>query len=469
MKCKLPRLLCVIILAMLSGSTVNGASQTVLHKGTGSTPLVIAVVADNYANQNEFLLDAGLFITNGLLADPYYASHQANIEVRTYFEAVAAGSPSKYGFNVEVPSANCVLSWDEVNTGGLVGGLVAGDNPRHTIVIGNHPYDLGCTDGDWTYVALGAVGSDVLMHEMGHGLAALYDEWALASNGNAAYPKTIPANETKNCWDTGNPPPAHWHKISGAGLKPGCDLYQTRVMHAFDSCLMGASHTATFCPVCHQNMQEAFGELKNPDSDNPDAENPDVDNPDAANPDVDNKPKPPTNLRIVKTAFLLQPPPAKGTEKPTPPPPASTPRPILRLLISFDPSTNTIVAKKAFPIVARYTPTYRRIGRYVYEILDGSRMIGVGVLGSNLFEAHNYQGGTRHGTTVKPAEVTLQLPGVTSAWAKEPGHSVSIRMYRLAPTVTETMITPAVFAKLKGTPAVEAVAVLPWDQIRAVM
>jgi hypothetical protein len=490
MKRTLPRLLGVIVIAVLSNTTVKAvAIHKTVHAATSATPYVIAVLSDHYTDQDEFDNDVANFITYGLLAHPYYAAHAADLQVESFYEPLAAGTKSNYGFDVDVPSANCVLSWTissgPTNTATRVGDVVSGVNPEHTLVIGDHPYNIGCTDGEWTYVGVDAAGSDVLPHELGHGIASLYDEWFPGNRAGVSHPG-IPLADSRNCYDTRHGPTPPW-TFPGAGSVQGCDLFELNVVHAYGPmyngkhyCLMGATSNAEFCPVCVKYMEDAFGYLENPDSYNPDIDNPDLENPDVQNP---NKPAPnaPTGLRIVKTAFVMQEPtpkPVPPAPKPVVPAPAPQPgaalkpgtaQPIIRLLVSFDPATGVMTPKKAFPITARYVPSHRRLGVYVYEIADRNQIIDVGVLPSRLFRSHNYQGGTAHSTSdAHPADVTIQIP-IENGWLRDPNHAISIRIYRLAPNVVTPLITPTVFAALKADKRTQSLGEMDAAQILNVM
>src|SRR4029434_8023664 len=114
MKRTLPRLLGVIALATLLSSCDDvsaPAFQKDLHVAPSPLPVVIAVLSDHYTDQVEFNLDVQNFITYGLLAHPYYQAHKADLQIVSFYEALQAGKQSNYGFNVELPSGNCAMSW----------------------------------------------------------------------------------------------------------------------------------------------------------------------------------------------------------------------------------------------------------------------------------------------------------------------------------------------------------------------
>jgi len=489
MKRLLPQVLGVIAIAALSNANVRAtAFQKPVHAATSALPVVIAVISDHYTDQDKFNNDVDNFIEYGLLAHDYYADHAAELEIVSFYEPLAAGTQSNFGFDVEVPSQNCVLSWsDDPGPNGTLAKLlaVAGNNPDHIIVIGDHPYNIGCTNGKWTYVGEDAMGTDVLPHEMGHALATLSDEWFFESNRGVSHPG-IPDNETRNCFDPrapGTTPP--WLVPStvalfpGAGSFAGCDFFELNAVHAYDHqynghhyCLMGATSGAEFCPVCHRFMEEAFA-IRNPDVENPGLTGPAVTNPDVRDPIP---PAAPTGLRIVKIGFAQ---PTPGTTKPTTPGAILKPvppRPILQLVVSFDPANGRIVAKKGFPITARYVPSQLRRGDWVYEISNPTlkpqnQILEVGVFPSNLFQSNSYQGDAAHQRTAPHVtDVTIQIPDVRNDYAKTGTPELLIRIYQLMPSVTERLITPAVLAKLKASgQAVQRGVELTSKDIRSVM
>lgn len=503
MKRTLSRLL---LLIMLASSTVSAAvSHKVFETAGSATPIVIAILADHYTDEAKFENDVKNFMTYGLLAHPYYAAHADDLQIETFFEAVSGGEVSKYGFNVEVPSENCVLSWETgstqaTNTWMKISAVVGGINPTHTIVIGDHPYSIGCTDGEWTYITEDAAGTDMLAHELGHGIGQLHDEWVIAKNIGKDHPGLSADPEiARNCHHTDNGATPPW-TFPGAGVYPGCDLYEGKVVHAYDHmtmygshsyCLMGAASNAEFCPVCRHYMDQEFGYLDNPDTENPRSDNNHVENPEMHNP----PPPPPTGVRIIRAAFVQDPrsvvPPTVPAQDPKQVVPPQTPRPtqtpsraptpipllapgatgpIVRLIVSINPTTGQIAAKKAFPINARYAPSHRRLGEYAYEILNGDQVLGTGVVPSSLFRSRDYQGGGGHSTSDEhAAEVTIQMPGVTADMVKDTNSSLSIRVWKLGPGVTDKLITPTTLSKLKDEKRVDQRGLVTADQLRAAL
>ena len=528
----LARLLVVLsVTALWSTASQATATQKPVHTGTNPSPVVIAILSDHYTSETKFDNDVQNFITYGLLAHYYYGGkHGVDLKIESFFDPVDPGRKSDFGFDPDQPSQKCDLSWVEGatnpndNTAWLVDQVVGGLNPDLTVVIGDYGYNMGCTSGAWSWVGRGAIGGgDILPHELGHGLGTLKDEWVAYGLGAVSHVPGIPLEETRNCYDTRNgatPPwaiPSNPAFVSGAGSVPGCDLYGVDVVHAFPDpyqgehiCLMAATDGAKFCRVCERFMNERFGEIPNPDLENPEEGSTSrppippptpVTGPGGTRPPIPpTRPQPPEGLRIIKTSFE-QPPtspvkpvvpaptppapkvpppklPTNTSAAPAPPRPTLKPAPtipIIRLVASFDPTNGTITARKGHAINAQYAPKHRRVGRYVYEMVDLNRApaqqtLDVGVLPSTLFTARSYQGGLQH-QSAAPAttDVIIQIPNVTAADASAPGSRISIRIYWLAPGVTDPLITPATLNDLKQSKRAEPRGEITAAQLRDVM
>ncbi len=468
----LHRLLRVVAVSSIALLTLTAAGPPEPEIGGGDEPFVIAIISDHYldGDKAEFDADVDNFIHAGLLVDGFYSQHASKMQIVSVFKPTAAGQASSYDFTIATSSGNCA-----VTEGGLtaekIQDVVQTVAPDHTIVIGNYPYNFGCTKGNWTYVAVDAVGTDVLQHELGHVVAGLYDEWALASNGTTPFPYPLPPTERRNCalWPT---PPPYWTGMANVVNDAGCRLYSTGVVHPFHDCRMGASHHREFCEICRLTMTKAFNDIVSL-TDYPDNQSPGITSPQDADLDFD-KPRPPnpvpshaatarTGLGFVNAAFVAQ--------QPVPPVPTKPagPTSILRVLVNFDPVKRVLQAKKGYAVTARYTPSYRKLGEYAYEILDGDRTLEVGVLPDRLFEARGYRGGgTQHQvSTPLPTDVIIEIPHLTVRELLDTKRLISVKFYWLSPTVQAQMITKAVFATIRGKLA-QPVAQLNPDQLRAV-
>lgn len=494
MKLTVLKLVAVVAVVALANANVRAVTPVQKHVNiaTSALPYVVAVISDHYTDQDEFDNDVKNFFERGLLAQEYYEHHKAELDVYSFYVPLQTAQ-SDYGFDVETPSQNCMISWSEApGTDGTLSKLLAVIDaagttvaPDHIVVIGDHPYSLGCTNGEWTYVAEDAASTDILPHEMGHAIATLKDEWFFPWNQGVSHPG-IPDNMTRNCFDTRPPettPP--WLRATfaplypGAGSYAGCDFFELDVVHAYpphqngnDYCLMGAIHGAKFCPVCYGLMEERFldriadaGTAGETDGPTPGERIPTP----PPNQPVDSAtrkpipPRPPSEIGFVKAAFVQQP--APGTTKPVPkgapsaiakPVPA---RPILQLVVSFDPTNGQIIPKKGSSITARYAPSHRRLGEWAYEIINTdptlkpqNRVIEVGVLPSNLFRSNSYQGGAAHQSTgAHVTDVIIQIPDIPIDYAKTGIPDLQINIYRLSDKVTARSITKNLLEQLKSS------------------
>lgn len=450
----LPQLARVVIIVALASAVISGAPTTVkqVHPppaAGGNPPVVIAVLADHYAagEEEEFDSDVENFFKYGLLVDNYFQNKAADLKIVSFFEATPAGQDSLYDFKIEPGLGNCAV----VDAGDAVGKIntaLGNTHPVHTVVLGNHPYNFGCTDASWTYVAVDAIGSDVLQHEFGHVLAELFDEWSLPGNKNVNYPKVIRMDDTRNCWPT--VPPAtmtpHWRrnpKFSDAKEYPECDLFGQQVVHPYEFCRMGTSHMhpPKFCKVCESEMDASFTYYR------------DWRRIVAATgrPQSSHTPTNTPRFRVMTAAFVEQPAPAPPAPQPTPPP-APAPAPILRLTVQIDPESGALTVKGRTSSTGVYVPSYRRLGQYVFEYLDGGKTVEVGVIPDHVFTARGYRGGAAHATSDrKPAQVVIDIPNEDVKTIQDPSRRLQLVLYRIPDTVTipGRLITPLNFPTLR--------------------
>ena len=172
-------------------------------------------------------------------------------------------------------------------------------HPTHVVVIGNHNYNFGCADDTWTYVAVGAVGEQIIHHELGHLIGGLKDEYAIAERATATYPD--PFDEV-NCSAApfATPPTApHWVRSgllasAAGGFPEGCALYGKAIVRPSNDCRMGA-HGNAFCSVCSAEMKKAWDYYQNPRVWTPNQSARAI----------------PANLRISTAGFSLQPSPQR--------------------------------------------------------------------------------------------------------------------------------------------------------------
>jgi hypothetical protein len=460
----LPRFAGAFFMIVLSLSVVTrGASLKVISQPTAGltdAPVLLIVVADNYlaSEEQEFNYDVENFFKYGLLLDSYYKNKKNDMAIVSYFNSTPPGQQSIYDFSIGPGEGNCAVKPGPKTTENLEAILASVNSVPsnvHYIVIGKQPYNFGCTDGIWTYVALDAVGTDVLQHELGHYLGKLFDEWAVRSNGVTPYPESIPTSDNRNCWPGGpgyTGPVPHWlATFPGSGQIPGCDLYQEGVVHAFSSCRMGATNYRKFCAVCEAALEKAFQDMRTP------YRAPQL-GPQTLNLAT-------SRGRILNAAFIEQPKPVPPPA--APPPPPLTSRPIMRLLVTFDPGVKgggtvkpvnpSFVLKKKTFVTGAYVTSYTNAGEFLYEIQDGGQTREIGILPSHLFTARGYRAGSgQHRTgTRNAADVVIAIPDYTEARFNT--SDIRVIVYRVPRSVNDRIINIETFQALRKSHSFEKV------------
>lgn len=442
----------VVVAMFLAMPVVRGAGTLTPVSGPATAPLLIMVVADHYDSGDieEFNADVNNFFKFGLLLDGYYKDHINDMRIMSYFDATPAGQDSMYGFSIAAGPGNCAVNTpdpsgtatklkDTLNT-------VTGVPSRvQFVVLGNHPYDIGCTSGMWTYVAVDAVGTDVLPHEFGHAIAGLFDEWGLASNASTTYTGTIPTGDIRNCstqtppnWMTNlpSPPAKAYDNVDG------CDLYNKGVKHPYTMCRMGASHHKEFCPVCANAMTTTFLDLNDPSRlDGPGGNGP-MNLRVSHQPAIDRRPR----FGIMNAAFLAQ---------PVPPGKPLPPRRMARILVEFDPNPLkprlTLKASTQFG-TGTYSPSYRRTGNYLYEVVDNNGTREVGIINDQLLRPRGYRGAAGlHGTGEPGAsEILIAIPDEDQASFADGSRNLTLVMYKIPPALDYATINKQRFREIKA-------------------
>ena len=455
---------CAIIagICSLAAPSLKAQSPVQIHPDDGSAggPRKIAVLADHFTSAEEatFNLAAANFITYGLLADPYFAQHQSALTIKTLFQPwTSGGAESNYGF-VLGAGGNCSIGWDEANTVTLLSDaakLAFPDDPVDGIVvIGNHDYSFGCTgDTLWSYVAIGAVGSDVLAHEFGHLLVGLMDEFSLPANINTQHP--VPVPDFLNCSPTTDP--SHWGGPGSGGL-PECNLYGLGVFHPTDQCKMGVTG-GDFCYVCQHALGVYFG--VNPDTSNPIPPNRGPSNPDALNPrnikppPPTPKPKPPIGGKISGAGFFME---AAAQD--------TSQTQSVRLLLQLRSGSPATRVLRTVDVKGPVVNEHRRRGNYIYEISESGKTLAVGVIAGDPFQARSYGGfSPRHDAAPSPTgTVQVTIPGVTKQGLLT--RNVEIAIYQITSQIGAGGIDPARFTKLRAEKQVTRVAEVTSDALR---
>jgi hypothetical protein len=420
MRIDCPTLSGVAAAAIVTCTFVSEAlAQKQIHPsgGGGATnPVVIAVLADGYTSteEKEFDADAANFFLSGLLQDEFFKSKAGFMRIGTKFESVASSGTSNYGFKMGVMDGACELTFPTDTLPIWTAAAPVGAD--YVVVIGNHPYTVGCTSGKIAYVAAGAAGVKVLEHEFGHMLASLWDEFGVPANGTNAFPLVIEPGDRRNCARR----PPHW---GSPGIE-GCALYNRGVVRPSNMCRMGPGHHPGFCKVCRDYFSDWFDDHLRP--------------PDRGDLFASHERAP--QMGIVRASF-----------QPTPGKPPAT-QPILRLLLRVNPDKGTAEPRRGFNSTGVYVPSHRRVGRFVYEIVEDNNMIDFGVLSDQLFQARGYAGGVGpHGSaSTTSTEVIVQIPGETVEGLRAITRNVSIVMWELLPDFPGFDINRATFTKLRS-------------------
>ena len=439
----LPKFARVLAVAVISMIAFGGAAPDPVHPpapgGNLNAPVQIALLADHYTSKQEFTYDVENFIKYGLLEDPYYKSKKGNIRIVSYYDATPPGVDSRFGFEIGTGDGNCSVKapadiLDRLTT-------AAPEFATHYIVIANHPYNIGCTVGNWTYVAVDAVGTDVLQHELGHLIGQLYDEWGFKNSG--AHQGT-PVGDTLNCSDAQTP---YWMSnqtaFPGANTYPGCDLYESGASHAYNMCRMGAMYHKEFCLVCKAVMDKAFAFMTSAQGSYA-----------MPQPQASHEPTTVPRFRITNASFVQ----SVIAQDPAQ---QNLPRRIMRLMVDFDPGsgppTNTQPSLRVRPTRIYtngvYVPKYRRVGRFVYEVTDtGDRLKEIGVIPDSMFRSRAYHGSAGHATgAARPVQMFVDIPDEDNSTMTTGNRQLKIALYRLPDTFKDEMITKASWPKVKDT------------------
>jgi hypothetical protein len=420
----------------------------------------IVVLADGFtaSQQDDFNEAAANFFNHGLLADSVFSKYKDIFGVKTIFNPVALASTSQFGFVLGVGVTNCSISWDEganpaTNTATLIETAAAAANPTHIVVIGNHPYNFGCANDNWAYVAAGAVGERILQHEFGHLLANLYDEYEVPELANTKFTGVV--NEL-NCSTNQTTP--HWTNI-GLSSPPalanaeGCALFGKGIIRPYDECVMGA-HGNTFCQVCERELGNSLDYFKTQ-----------VTSGVLRNERLAQGVSP--GIALSTVGLLLQ---APSTQQPTP----SAPNRVVRLLLNVNRTTGAVNVLTATEVAGRATPRERRLGTSMYEIRDGTQILSVGVLQGDPFRSHGYRGGAAQHSPVpnqppatdSTASVTVSIPGESRDTLLQQGRQVEVWFYTLSPQVKDTVITTDSFRRLRDSKQVTNFARLDAGRLR---
>ena len=420
---------------LYSASTLMAQNPTTIHQGTAPEPIVLAVVADNFTQDevDDFNDAAANLFTYGLFAEGIYKDGKDVFTVKTIFHPVPSTTrASRYGFRVGTdPASNCSIIWDQngIVTDDAIHDDVSAAVPEaeHYVVVGNYDYTFGCRRGPWAYISAGSVGLPVMQHEMSHLVWGLFDEFSLPQHQSTTFPDGPLTRTNVNCSTNVTSP--YWHNdpiFQGAAPLPGCALYGQGIVHAYHECTMGA-HGEDFCPVCRRIIETEVSCLRGPELCNP-----------TPNP-TSGVPSPPSNIRVSGAGLFIT-----STQQPTR---------VLRLLLRVSRVPGTpIQVISANETEGRAVSRSRRLGDYVYEVSENGKPLAVAVIPGNPFETRSYRGGvTEHRSAESDtASVLISLADITTQMILEGKRNPAVAVYKLAPDVGAESITIENFNALRG-------------------
>jgi hypothetical protein len=247
--------------------------------------------------------------------------------------------------------------------------------------------------------------------------------------------------------------PPHWAKPSYGGFvnAPPCDYYSLGIVHPYPDCKM-ARMRIPFCPVCRDNVNNAIAFFNDPESWNSELGLCPVAPVDPANP---GSPTPPGNLRIHGAGLFIQPPQTQS---------------IVRVLVTLERKGGTARAQRVTDAKGRFVAPDRRLGTLAYEVVDGDKLLAVGVLQGDPFQVRDYRGGARHEVSqTDTASVVVLIPNETKKDLSIPGRAVQIAFYRLTPSVTAPRITRQIWQDLKTKNQVIRFSSVSPDELRRAM
>lgn len=392
-------------LMLLAAGPASAQTVTPIFPASGpGGPYSIAIVADGFSDIADFN-DAVNLLTVKLLNSEFYSANTNVLTIQSVFDA---STGSRFHFS-EMLGGPCQIAWAS-DTTTLIEGALGSLSPSLTVVLGNNDIgQYGCSTSDWMYVTSGTrFAGTVLPHELGHEIAGLFDEYV---DDAGPYP-TPPVNRA-NC-STQTPP--YWSSFKIPPTMPlptnpnGCSRYATGIKRPYENdCRMrDDSRTPHFCTVCEANMCVAAAKLLGR---SPSEMCPIV--PQAA-------PEAPTDLRIIKAAYL-QPPPA--------PPLANQ---SVRLVIDLA-DTGAATVRVARDVTGPIVPRHSRLGDYVYAVTENDQIVSTGVFAGDPFEirAFNGKAAPHDAQRARTASLVVQIPRATQQTLAT--RNVAIRFYRLAP------------------------------------
>lgn len=233
--------------------------KTVVGNGATSNRYDIVIIGDGYQafEQNKFDNDVLTFVAALFVKEPY-AAFGAYFNVHTVFRASNQSG-------ADHPDASPPIVKDTVydasyNTGGtarclyihntsqaLADAALAPANEGRVLVMVNDSRYGGCA-GTFAVSYNGVSMTEVQIHEMGHSVGGLADEYGGPGTYTGAEPGQV--NATK---DSNGSKWSHWHGFDGIAAFEGCRYYDFGLYRPRGNCLM-RSLNQRHCAVCGEAL-----------------------------------------------------------------------------------------------------------------------------------------------------------------------------------------------------------------------
>ena len=251
-----PHILALIISSpLLFGLSASADCTTAgATPSSTTTPTRILVIGDAFADQSKFDAFVQQKICDGIdKVEPL----AGRLEVKVHSTHTAT---STLHLQCNTHIEDCWYDGRETLAEKISALSIAGDDTMANlvtwadlvlIVLGEAvPCGGGCTNGKFVVLPFEAA-ADILLHEMGHAIVGLLDEYGLPGNSL----NKDDCLTWKNCGSEEIKP---WSNIPGLqnAAFPECGLYKTGVFHATPACVM-ANNASHFCDACKPHFETA--------------------------------------------------------------------------------------------------------------------------------------------------------------------------------------------------------------------
>lgn len=265
------RLFALAVAAACSLATAQApVVATILANGATQNRYDLVILGDGYtiAEQPRFDQDCQTLLM-ALLQKPPVQTYAAWLNVHTVFRpslSSGANHPDLVPPVVNNPVYGSTYNYGGVPTRVFItnlplaladAALAPANEGRFVVLVNDNRYG-GCASGQFSASYNGSALAETAIHEMGHLLGLLADEYE-TPNGHYTGPDPVEANATT---DNTGLKWSHWWGHNGVGAVQGCRYYLTGLWRPANQCLM-RSLNQPFCPVCAEQLVLSFGSVVN--------------------------------------------------------------------------------------------------------------------------------------------------------------------------------------------------------------